>query len=69
MVLFSWYVALSEMTYELCVKTGNVAGAETEAHMYCVLAGDLGDTGQRKLIKSHSNEHKFGQGQVSHYPL
>ena len=44
--------------------TGDVRGAGTDANVFCIIFGDRGDTGERKLHKSETNSNKFERGQV-----
>lgn len=60
---------LTENTYEVCVFTGDMLGAGTDANVYINIYGENGDTGERLLRKS-GNLNKFESGQVreeSHY--
>lgn len=60
---------LTENTYEVCVFTGDMLGAGTDANVYINIYGENGDTGERLLRKS-GNLNKFEAGQVreeSHY--
>lgn len=40
-------------------------GAGTDANVFLIIYGDLGDTGERKLAKSENNKNKFERGEVS----
>ncbi|XP_028314075.1 lipoxygenase homology domain-containing protein 1 isoform X3 [Gouania willdenowi] len=49
-------------TYEVCVFTGQMAGAGTDAKVFINIYGENGDTGERYL-KNSDNVNKFEQGQ------
>ncbi|KAG9355040.1 hypothetical protein JZ751_001753, partial [Albula glossodonta] len=49
-------------TYEVCVYTGKMWGAGTDANVYINIYGENGDTGERRLRKSN-NLNKFEKGQ------
>uniref|UniRef100_A0A8C7SHR4 Lipoxygenase homology domains 1b n=1 Tax=Oncorhynchus mykiss TaxID=8022 RepID=A0A8C7SHR4_ONCMY len=53
---------LEENTYEVCVFTGDMLGAGTDANVYINIYGENGDTGERLLRKS-GNLNKFESGQ------
>uniref|UniRef100_A0A673ZXF5 Lipoxygenase homology PLAT domains 1 n=1 Tax=Salmo trutta TaxID=8032 RepID=A0A673ZXF5_SALTR len=53
---------LEENTYEVCVFTGDMLGAGTDANVYINIYGENGDTGERLLRKS-GNLNKFEAGQ------
>ena len=40
------------------MSTGNKLAADTEADVYCVLYGEWGDSGQRRLIKANNHDGK-----------
>lgn len=44
--------------------TGDLNGAGTDANVFLTIYGDLGDTGERKLGKSETNNNKFERGCV-----
>jgi len=44
--------------------TGSIDGSATEANVYVNLIGELGDMGNRHLLRSN-NPNKFQDGQVS----
>ncbi|XP_044287456.1 lipoxygenase homology domain-containing protein 1 isoform X2 [Varanus komodoensis] len=50
-------------TYKISVFTGDVYGAGTDANVFLIIYGDLGDTGERKLSKSETSTNKFERGQ------
>lgn len=50
-------------TYEVCVFTGDMLGAGTDANVFINIYGENGDTGERYL-KSSDNLNKFERGQV-----
>ncbi|KAM6931491.1 lipoxygenase homology domain-containing protein 1 [Xenentodon cancila] len=49
-------------TYEVCVFTGDMLGAGTDANVYINIYGENGDTGERHLSNS-DNLNKFERGQ------
>ncbi|KAG7237555.1 hypothetical protein INR49_032172, partial [Caranx melampygus] len=49
-------------TYEVCVFTGDMLGAGTDANVFINIYGENGDTGERYL-KSSDNLNKFERGQ------
>ncbi|XP_035999806.1 lipoxygenase homology domain-containing protein 1 isoform X2 [Fundulus heteroclitus] len=49
-------------TYEVCVFTGDMMGAGTDANVYINIYGENGDTGERSLSNS-DNLNKFERGQ------
>lgn len=51
-------------TYRVTVFTGDVPGAGTDANVFLIIYGDLGDTGERQLSKSMNNSNKFERAQV-----
>lgn len=51
--------------YRVEVYTGEVPGADTDASVYVTIYGTRGDTGQRVLYRSETNDTKFQEGQVS----
>ncbi|XP_036262721.1 lipoxygenase homology domain-containing protein 1 [Molothrus ater] len=53
--------------YVLYITTGAIPGSGTDADVYIMLQGSLGDTGRRKLIrKGHEN---FAKGKVDIFPV
>lgn len=44
-------------------------GAGTDANVFLIIYGDLGDTGERKLAKSENNKNKFERGEVAEKEL
>lgn len=50
-------------TYEVCVFTGDMLGAGTDANVFINIYGESGDTGERYL-KNSDNLNKFERGQV-----
>ncbi|XP_039606557.1 lipoxygenase homology domain-containing protein 1-like [Polypterus senegalus] len=61
--------ALETHTYKVSVYTGDVYGAGTDANVFLIIFGDLGDTGERKLSKSETNTNKFERGQVDKFTI
>ncbi|CAI9730794.1 homology domain-containing 1-like isoform X1 [Octopus vulgaris] len=53
--------------YIVVVYTGDVAEAGTDANVFVNIFGKLGDTGQRYLEESRSNQTKFERGQVDEF--
>ena len=52
-------------TYHVSVFTGSKSGAGTDANVYLEIAGERGDTGERKLLVSKNKEQKiFESSQV-----
>lgn len=49
----------------MCVYTGDVRGAGTDANVFIIIFGDKGDTGERKLFNSETHRDKFERNQVS----
>ncbi|PAA87710.1 hypothetical protein BOX15_Mlig005461g1 [Macrostomum lignano] len=50
---------LSEIVYEVRVKTGDKLGAGTDANVFITLYGAEADSGERELSKSESHRNKF----------
>ncbi|XP_060927887.1 lipoxygenase homology domain-containing protein 1 [Limanda limanda] len=61
--------ALETHTYQVSVRTGDTQGAGTDANVFLTIYGDLGDTGERKLVKSESNKNKFERGAVDKFSI
>ncbi|XP_062236812.1 lipoxygenase homology domain-containing protein 1 [Platichthys flesus] len=61
--------ALETHTYTVSVRTGDTHGAGTDANVFLTIYGDLGDTGERKLVKSESNKNKFERGAVDKFSI
>uniref|UniRef100_A0A8C4HE08 Lipoxygenase homology domains 1b n=1 Tax=Dicentrarchus labrax TaxID=13489 RepID=A0A8C4HE08_DICLA len=55
-------------TYEVCVFTGNMAGAGTDANVFINIYGENGDTGERSL-KNSDNINKFERNQEDVFTL
>lgn len=55
------HLLLSMTVYEVCVTTGDLWNAGTEAYVCISVCGERGDTGSRELLRSQ----KFLKGQVS----
>ncbi|XP_071500737.1 lipoxygenase homology domain-containing protein 1-like [Diadema antillarum] len=61
---------LPVVKYQVSVHTGDKFGAGTDANVFCVLFGELGDTGERPLLKSSTNRNKFERrGAVDEFVL
>lgn len=54
---------LTVNTYEVCVFTGDMLGAGTDANVFINIYGENGDTGERYLRNS-DNLNKFERRQV-----
>lgn len=54
---------LTVNTYEVCVFTGDMLGAGTDANVFINIYGENGDTGERYL-KNSDNLNKFERAQV-----
>ncbi|KAL0979113.1 hypothetical protein UPYG_G00180880 [Umbra pygmaea] len=54
---------LEENAYEVCVFTGKMQGAGTDANVFINIYGEIGDTGERHL-RTSGNINKFESGQV-----
>uniref|UniRef100_A0A7N8XV07 Lipoxygenase homology domains 1b n=1 Tax=Mastacembelus armatus TaxID=205130 RepID=A0A7N8XV07_9TELE len=52
----------SEDTYEVCIFTGDMLGAGTDANVFINIYGENGDTGER-FLKNSDNINKFERGQ------
>ncbi len=50
--------------YVVDVFTGDVSRAGTNADVFITVYGDLGDSGEKKLIKSDTHADKFERNQV-----
>uniref|UniRef100_A0A3P8UHJ0 Lipoxygenase homology PLAT domains 1 n=1 Tax=Cynoglossus semilaevis TaxID=244447 RepID=A0A3P8UHJ0_CYNSE len=61
--------ALETHTYKVSVMTGDLNGAGTDANVFLTIYGDLGDTGERKLGKSETNNNKFERGCVDKFTI
>lgn len=55
---------LAVNTYEVCVFTGDMMGAGSDANVYINIYGENGDTGER-CLKNSDNINKFERGQVT----
>jgi hypothetical protein len=60
---------LRSLTYTVDVYTGDKRGAGTDANVYCILHGKLGDTGERQLTKSTQHTNKFERKQLDTFVL
>ena len=56
----------TEMSYLLAVRTGSQARAETDAAVYCIVAGDQGTTAQFNLTQPLSRQQPFRRAQAIH---
>ncbi|KAI3372735.1 hypothetical protein L3Q82_023197 [Scortum barcoo] len=61
LVIYSLY-CLTVNTYEVCVFTGDMLGAGTDANVFVNIYGENGDTGER-FLKNSDNLNKFERGQ------
>lgn len=57
------FYCLTVNMYEVCVFTGDMLGAGTDANVFINIYGENGDTGERYL-KNSDNLNKFERGQV-----
>jgi len=62
-------MSITEKIYTVNVKTGDKSGCGTNANVFLTIAGEKGDTGERKLAKSETFFDKFEKNQVSTRPL
>ncbi|XP_030851144.1 lipoxygenase homology domain-containing protein 1 isoform X2 [Strongylocentrotus purpuratus] len=60
---------LPVVKYQVSVHTGDKFGAGTDANVFCMLFGELGDTGERPLMKSSTNRNKFERRAVDVFTL
>ncbi|XP_060561299.1 lipoxygenase homology domain-containing protein 1-like [Ruditapes philippinarum] len=56
-------------SYHIHVKTGDVAGAGTDANVYLIIYGAKGDTGQLMLRQSASFKNKFERGKTDVFKI
>ena len=63
------YVVISEKIYTVNVKTGDVSKAGTDANVFLIIYGNLGDSGERKLHKSETHMDKFEKNQVNSFTV
>ena len=54
---------------QVSVVTGNIKGAGTDANVSCILYGEFGDSGERKLEKSKTHMNKFEKGQTDIFEI
>ena len=50
--------------YVVDVVTGDVSRGGTDANVFLTIFGENGDSGERQLSKSETNNDKFERGQV-----
>uniref|UniRef100_A0A803U0L0 Lipoxygenase homology PLAT domains 1 n=1 Tax=Anolis carolinensis TaxID=28377 RepID=A0A803U0L0_ANOCA len=55
--------SLEIQTYRITVYTGDIFGAGTDASVFIIIYGDLGDTGEKQLSSSETFTNKFERGQ------
>ncbi|XP_078473113.1 lipoxygenase homology domain-containing protein 1 [Lampetra planeri] len=60
---------MEEKVYTVCVCTGDVMGAGTDANVFVNVYGHLGDTGERRLRKAERSLNKFERGQRDIFKL
>lgn len=60
---------LEKKIYTVNVKTGDKSGCGTNANVYLTIAGDKGDTGERKLAKSETYFDKFEKNQIDVFKI
>lgn len=51
------------------IYTGDVFGAGTNANVFVTLFGELGDSGEKKLMKSQTHMDKFERNQMDRFPI
>ena len=56
--------ALTVLTYEVYVLTGDKLGAGTKAVVKLTVFGEYGKSGERQLLRSRTHRTKFQRGQV-----
>lgn len=56
-------------TYTVEVYTGNVSFAGTNANVFVTLFGELGDSGEKGLIKSETNLDKFERNKMDRFKV
>lgn len=57
-------VVVAVKQYKVHVFTGNVSGAGTDANVFLTMFGEVGDSGERKLVKSETHRNKFERNHV-----
>ncbi|CAH1776005.1 unnamed protein product [Owenia fusiformis] len=55
---------LPVLHYVVCIQTGKLPKASTDANVYINIIGENGDTGKRHLLSSLTSETKWQQGQA-----
>lgn len=55
--------------YTVEVFTGDVFGAGTNANVFLTLFGELGDSGEKKLMKSQTHMDKFERNQMDRFAI
>jgi lipoxygenase homology domain-containing protein 1 len=55
--------------YQVDVYTGDKALCGTNANVFCVIYGDRGDTGERKLSHSETHSDKFERKQMDRFRI
>ncbi|XP_070566658.1 lipoxygenase homology domain-containing protein 1-like isoform X2 [Ptychodera flava] len=60
---------LEKRNYKVFVYTGDVSGAGTDANVFINIYGELGDTGERKLVKSETYTDKFERGHCDKFTV
>ncbi|GFN87702.1 hypothetical protein PoB_001420800 [Plakobranchus ocellatus] len=55
---------IEKTSYKVSVKTSDVSGAGTDANVYVILFGALGDSGEIHLKKSETNKSPFEKNQL-----
>uniref|UniRef100_A0A1I8I840 PLAT domain-containing protein n=1 Tax=Macrostomum lignano TaxID=282301 RepID=A0A1I8I840_9PLAT len=59
----------AEMSYNVSVKTGDVAGAGTDANVFLTIFGKNGETGERQLRASDSALNKFERNRIDMFKI
>uniref|UniRef100_A0A1I8HA00 Lipoxygenase homology domain-containing protein 1 n=1 Tax=Macrostomum lignano TaxID=282301 RepID=A0A1I8HA00_9PLAT len=60
---------LDKMSYNVSVKTGDVAGAGTDANVFLTIFGKNGETGERQLRASDSALNKFERNRIDMFKI
>ena len=63
------YLCIPVHNYYVEVYTKDESGAGTDASVHLTITGSKGNTGRRKLLKSHVDDDKFERGKVSNILL
>lgn len=55
LTLMFLYPCVSDIAYNIAVKTGNIPGGSSDSNVFVKLYGDKGDTGKMMLVVSSNN--------------